>query len=872
MARRDAITGVWLRARSDAAGLALVLAAMSIAPDLAVAQDSDRAIRIGVYENQPKIHTDSDSRPAGFFVDLIETIARREGWRIDYVDCVWTECVEMLAAGELDLMPDVALTGPRADRFAFHDIPVIQSWSQVFTLPQQHLMSFNDLRGRRIAVLDGSVQYEFLRELDAELALGIELVRCASMDEVFRRAAENDADAAVTNHFYGQSNAGRFGLVETPITFNQASLFYAAGPGAGESLLPTIDRYLARWKREPDSPYYQALVRAYTGPPASQWPGWLLPAMIAVLGSLLLLGTVALLLRWRVRQATNDLRRANQQLEHLLASAPVVVYSLKYPGMEVEWVSATVERITGCPVEDASRTEWFDEHVHPDDRERVQAENRAIEPGRTLVQEYRIFDSEGHVRFVHDEKRFLPDREGARTGTIIGSWNDLTEARRQAQQVDFLRHYDRLTGLPNRGRLEWQLERMLEICRTHNAPCFVALLDLDRFKSINDTLGVATGDRILRLTASRMLAWLGDDDLAARFGNDEFCLVLRPGQKPDLEQRLDHLLHVVNTPLPAEGRELLMSASLGVAAYPRDGTTPEQLLLRANQALQVARSAGGDRWLMFEPEHAESGASRLFLESDLRRAIRGEDLMLYYQPQVSLPDRRATGVEALIRWRHPERGMISPGEFIPLAEHTGLIERIDLWVIRTACGQMRRWINAGTDPPGVSINLSAVQMYNDKLPDYIAECLSKTGLAADRITLELTETMLMEYPERSLAVLERLTALGLRISMDDFGTGYSNLAHITRLPIDQIKIDQTLIHGIEQDPRTHTLVAGIIWMADQLGFELIAEGIETESQFEMLVADGCRLGQGYLLARPAPADEIGRRFGGEQRRDESGSR
>jgi len=811
-------------------------------------------VRIGIYQNAPKLHTDDSGKPAGLFADLIQLIARDQGWQTEYVECHWSECLELLRAGEIDLMPDVALTAARRQQFAFHQIPVAQSWSQVYCLPQNNFTSLADLAGATVAVLEGSVQHDFLRGLEQQ-APAMELRPVDSLPRAFELAQSGSVDVAVANHFFGQRNAFEYGLVETPITFNQASLFFAASMNSRRLLLP-IDQALREWKKNADSPYYDALNRTYAAPPTDRWPGWLVPAMVIGAALIVLLGAVLLLLRWRIRSATARLEETNQRLNHLLESAPVVLYALKFPEMTVEWVSPTVERVTGFSLSEASRSDWWSNHVHPDDKARIEAENLVIEPNQTLVQEYRVLGRDGETLVVRDEKRLIPADDGSAGGTIIGSWNNVTAARRQARQVDFLSHHDRLTSLPNRGRLEWLLERALAMADRGRTTCQVILVDLDRFKSINETLGVAAGDRILRLVTSRLLTWAKKDDVVARFGNDEFCMVTVGMSEAELQDRLDRLVAEISTPTPVAGRDLLLTASVGVSVFPRDGTGPETLLQRASQALQASRVHGGNRWQAFDPTLDGQTETSPFLESDLRHAIQNQDLTLYFQPQFELSHNRAVSVEALVRWVHPEHGMLLPGAFIPMAEHTGLIEAMDLWVIRETCRQLGKWRTAGSPVVRASVNLSARELYNENLPQYVADCLAEFDLPPLSLTLELTETMLMESPERARRVLEEIKSLGVRISMDDFGTGYSNLAYLAQLPIDEVKLDQSLVRELDHSSEVKTLLHGIIGLFDRLGLALVAEGIETDAQLRFLVEAGCRTGQGFLLGRPAAADSL----------------
>ncbi|MDT8410414.1 MAG: EAL domain-containing protein [Wenzhouxiangellaceae bacterium] len=840
--------------------LALTLACISIdsiAGDVAAMESGDRPVRVGVYSNPPKIYTDDSGLPAGLFIDLVGIIARREHWTIEFVECDWMDCLERLSTGSIDLMPDVALTESRVARFAFHEVPVVQSWSQIYTLPhQQRFASFEDLRGSTIAVLEGAVQVEFLTRLSDERGLGLKLVPAQTASVAFEMAGRGETDLAIGNHFFGNRNAELHGLIETPITFNQNGLYFAAAESAHD-LLPIIDRYLREWKRDPESPYYRAVAEAYAAPIGQTRPDWLFPTLLVAGVVILLLGATALLFRWRIRAATAALSRTHLRLERLLDSSPVVLYALRFPQMQVEWVSSNFERLTGYPQAEAQRDDWWGNHVHAEDRPALDAETSKIQPHQTLVQEYRVFDRDGNIRHIRDEKRLVPDDRNPGSGTLIGSWNDVTAARQSARQINFLSHYDRLTGLPNRSRLDWQLERALDLAAREHRNVYVVLIDLDRFKSINETLGVATGDRLLKLFARRLQAQVGRRDFVARFGNDEFCLVTESRDKVEIIDWLDHLVLDLNAPVPVHNRGLSITASLGVAAFPRDGTRPDQLLKRASQALDGARSEGGNRWKMFQPDLDKMRPKTLFLESDLRQAVQDQSWTLFYQPQINMANGQIAGVEALIRWNHPERGLLNPAEFVPLAEQTGLIEFIDCWAIHEACRQLAAWQAAGAGIPGVSVNLSGRQLYNENLPRHTQSCLAEFKLDPSCLTLELTETMLMEYPEKAREILNGIVATGTRMAMDDFGTGYSNLAYITQLPIGQIKLDQSMVADIESSKQARTLVRGMIGLFRELDLELIAEGIETRAQFEILKRAGCEIGQGFFFGRPVPAERIG---------------
>jgi diguanylate cyclase (GGDEF)-like protein len=387
----------------------------------------------------------------------------------------------------------------------------------------------------------------------------------------------------------------------------------------------------------------------------------------------------------------------------------------------------------------------------------------------------------------------------------------------------------------------------------------VVLLDLDHFKTINDSLGHATGDLLLEAVAVRLAARVRETDTVARLGGDEFALLLDDTKGPQAAAVVGRaLIDALAAPFELVGHQLYVTASLGVACYPQDGSDAESLLKNADTAMYGAKAEGRNNCRFFSQEMNARALETLVLGTSLRLALQRDELFLHYQPQYRLASGLPTGVEALLRWRHPEHGLVPPSRFIPLAEESGLIEPIGEWVLRTACRQMRAWRDAGLPLQRVAVNLSARQFRHPDLLQHVADVLDETGLAARHLELEVTESMVMQHPEDAAAVLAQLKATGITIAIDDFGTGYSSLSYLKRLPIDILKIDQSFVRGVPQDADDVAIIRAIIAMAKSLKLGLIAEGIEDADQRAFLEREGCEVGQGYLFSRPAAADAIER--------------
>ncbi len=463
----------------------------------------------------------------------------------------------------------------------------------------------------------------------------------------------------------------------------------------------------------------------------------------------------------------------------------------------------------------------------------------------------------GVMEFFHRDVR-APDETIEQIAQSIGSQIGQYIVRKQAEEaVQFVATHDALTSLPNRVLFNQSLDRALALAKRHGRRLAVLFIDLDRFKLINDTLGHDAGDNLLMEIARRLTGSLRASDTVARLGGDEFVVLVEEVTDPayiiDVAQKL---IEALGEPLTLSDQEYRMTASIGIASYPDDAGDMQGLLKNADIAMYRAKEQGRNNFQFYSERMNVHSVERLTMESGLRRALERDELVLHYQPKIDIRSGKVTGVEALVRWQHPEHGLVPPVKFIGIAEETGLIVPIGEWVLQSACLAHRSWSAAGLPHLRMAVNLSARQLLHPDLVRDTGRVLERTGCDAACLEFEITESMVMQNPARAVELIRELKELGIAISIDDFGTGYSSLAYLKRFPIDSLKIDRSFIHDVPRDPGNMAITRAVIGMAHSLKLTVIAEGVETREQLEFLRGHACDEMQGFYFSRPVPADQI----------------
>ena len=586
------------------------------------------------------------------------------------------------------------------------------------------------------------------------------------------------------------------------------------------------------------------------------WKGWCFVAVTAGMLFLLVRSAMAkqrqqLLKQQRLLSELAANRSAQAQLLDVLEDA---VWMREINGGPYLFLSPAIERIYGVKAEvfmqDGSY--WLN-CVHAEDRASVAAKADLLNNHGWAELEYRIVHPDGHAHWVRDRTYLLRDGDG-RPYRLIGIVSDISIQRQHSEHIHRLSNYDSLTGLPNRRLLEHLLQNLL---RDERQPVAILYLDVTGLKYINDSHGHALGDEVLRGFADRLHGIANERKIVARVGADEFAVIL-PGLADGAQTGLmaQDILDMLSQPLQLSVGEIRTGAALGISLFPLDGATPETLLQNAGLALHDAKLRGAGQMSFYQPAMNAAVAERVALVADLHHALERGQLELHYQPQICLASGRVVAAEALMRWRHPERGLVSPAQFIPLAEEHGLIVDMGAWALQEACRQCRAWQLAGLPPIVVAVNISAVQFRNEELHGTAAHALAAAQLEPHWLELEVTESVIMDGAERMLKVLDELRELGVQLSIDDFGTGYSSLAYLTRFSVNKLKIDQAFVRGALLRERDAAIVGIIVQMAKLLHLRVIAEGVETAEQAIMLRSHGCDEAQGYHYARPMPAEDL----------------
>lgn len=934
-----------------------------------------KKLKVGIYENAPKIFTNNHGEPAGILVDLLDWIARKEGWELEYVACTWAECLEALRSGRLDVMPDVAYTDSRAEHLSFPQVPSLHSWSQVYRQQGIRIREVSDLAGKRIVVLNGSAQTETLAELLNGHRVTATVVHVDSLQEGFESVARGEADVAVANHFFGSVYAAKYGLVDSPIVFQPARLFYAVPKNQHQDVLAALDRHLVTLQSDPDSAYFEIMRTWRPESGIDKIPRNVLWGIAAVFGLLLSSLTTAVYLRRKVFVQTRNLRESEGKLTTILESVGSPIY-IKDTEYRYTYVNRAVCDLLGKPVEEIlgkRDTDLFEPEIAATF---LKGDRKVIEEGaRITVEEVGTTDASASRRtflstkipltgadgrpyalcgistditdrkktedslriaaavFHSQEAMFVTGQdtrlldaneaflrttgftekslsgkalpvvsadgsrenywptiwhevqqqgkwqgevcahrkdettfpawltltavrdEQSRATHYVGMLSDITQQRMDQEQITRLAYFDALTGLPNRQLLMDRMRHSLAALRRSTHASALLFIDLDNFKDLNDTRGHEMGDELLRQVGQRIMGCCRESDTVARVGGDEFIVLLDNAGKSE-QEAADHvravarkILKEIAVPYTVTGMAYRCTCSIGAYTFRTPDVSIEDLMRRGDLAMYEAKRSGRNTVCVFADRMEHEAHRRTALEAQIQEGIDNSQFRLHFQAQFDRHGRIAGG-EALLRWEQPGRGLVSPAEFIEVAETTGLILPLGDWIMKKACQQLSSWAESGLTQIPLAINVSARQLRQADFVERTLALFEETHVDPSLLKIELTESMLIEDIEDTIEKMQRLKARGVGFSLDDFGTGYSSLSYLKQLPLDQLKIDQSFVRDVLTDSNDAAIARSIVALGKSLGLSLVAEGVEMQEQHEFLVNVGCDFFQGYLYARP----------------------
>ena len=857
-----------LLGQCKALGLPGLFLLLSLATSVAVAGAAGhRTLRVGVYQNPPKIFL-SQGRISGIFGNLIYDIAQHEGWTIVPAPCTWQQCLSMVQSGQIDLMPDVALNSQRDEVMSFNSVPALYSWSELYRNRSAHLLTIRDLANKRIAVLADSVQQRYLKDMINKFGIrNVQLVPASTLEGAFELTAKGKADAVAANYFFGDAAVQKYDLRSTPVIFQPAQLFFATPKGRDAAVRHTIDTYLSNWEQDPDSAYYRILNRWEVAGQKSRIPAavWWTVGVLAVLLAIAIF--VTLVLRRMMLKKAHDL--AISEVKHALIMDNVEAYiyikglDLRYQYFNkkgADFFNRPASAVIGLTDEELFDLETA-RHIHETD-------DRVLRTGLpiTIEGEYRSKDGRTQRTFV-TVKQPLRDEDN-QIYALCGISTDFTEHKRYEERIEQLAFHDPLTGLANRTLLLDRARHALDGYARTGSNGALLFIDLDNFKALNDTLGHAMGDLLLQQGAERLKRHARQSDTLARLGGDEFVLLMEQlGQDNetlirDIEAVANKLLLAFTAePFVLEKTACNVTGSIGVALFSdteeaENEKRVDMLLKQADLAMYDAKAEGRNQVKFFNPRMQDALEERVELEAHLHDALRLGQFVLVYQPIVS-SNGELIGAEALARWPHPDKGLISPSVFIPCAESTGQIIELGDWIMRTACRQLAAWRE---DPVYrklmLSVNVSARQFHHPEFVARVIKAIDEAGADPRRLELELTESLLSHDIENLIEKMKALKAIGIRFSLDDFGTGYSSLSYLKRLPLDHLKIDQSFVRDVLDDPNDAAIVRTILALGKSLDLGVVAEGVETAAQRDALLLLGCQSLQGYLFGYPGPPESL----------------
>lgn len=831
-------------------------------------------IKVGLEQNPPLSFMNERGKADGILIKILEHVADQEGWRLEFVPNSFDKCLESLKNNEIDILATIAYTKERAELYDFNQVNVIANWGQLYVPSRSSIQSYFDLTGKQIAVVSKDSHQQTFRAMLERFGVTAHYFPVENFDEVFRMLANNEVDAGVVGRFYALQNEERYpNLKASPLIFNPIEVHYAVPKGMHHDLITSLDLHLKKLQADKTSLYYRLLEQWFGLMGKRGIPHWLKVLAYASVGIILILLVFTFILRARIKARTlhlemeinerckieEALRISEHKYRELVENANSIILRMDCNGI-VTFFNEFAEQFFGF-----HQDEIIGYHVigtivaerdSADQDMGKMIDSICHHPEAFISNENENIRKNGEKVWISWTNKPLYSSSGELEG-VLAVGQDITERKQYEAQLLHQETHDALTGLPNRTLLMDRISQSMSAADRHKKGMAILLLDLDNFKIINDTIGHAKGDLLLKAVGQRLQSSLKTVNTVCRLGGDEFVILQDdPLKNEDTARLAEDIVAVFSEPFNIDGKDLFVSISMGIAIYPSDGHTIELLLKYADVAMYHAKKQGKNNYQFFTHSINHTIHNRMEIETQLHRALEREEFRIFYQPQIDVSNRTISGMEALLRWQPTEDNLILPSEFITILEETGMIVPVGEWVLKAACLQAKSWTDAGWPLFTISINISARQFQQPDFDQKILQILQETGLSPQQLCLELTESVIMQESEEVIRKMQRLRKIGIKLSIDDFGTGYSSLSYLQRMPISELKIDRSFIlnSGIRQN--NSAIIDTILSMARCMKMDVIAEGVETNRQLISLINQNCNQIQGYYFSKPLPADEF----------------
>ncbi|MBF0098609.1 MAG: EAL domain-containing protein [Magnetococcales bacterium] len=850
---------------------------------------AEQVLSVGVYDNQPGVFIDAKSgQTKGFYIDILEEVAKKEGWKLNYQFDSWANQLKRLEKAEIDLLVAIAFTQERAKLYDFTSEMALSNWGQAY-VHDSKLQSVLDLSDKQIAGVANDIYSTSFSQLLKGLNIAHHWQDLSGYQQVMQQVANGKADAGIVPRTAGIVLEKQYNIIRSPIICCPMEVRYAAPKGKHPDILNRLDHHLKEMKADKASFYHTSFNHWFAGANQDGLSMWILWGSLGV-AIVSLLVMIALLVvkkrkeqelaqaQWIATLKTQESQSVHtlnvllktalipmsldQQLRHILET----LFGMSWLPLLAKGSIYLVEpdrgalHLAACIGLDAQTMETpaLPDYYGPGNDHHgvlfICSEQHGhyqipIQSANTLFGLLNLYVASDHQPQEKD-KEFLTSVAMTIAAMVERKYLEL-KVQKQAE-------IDELTGLPNRALFHSRLERAIAVADRSHSEVVLMFIDLDRFKQVNDTMGHKAGDRLLQEAAKRLLACVRTTDTVSRLGGDEFTIIL-PKSTPlvYVEYIALRIQQEMAAPFHLEEGLAEVSASIGITLYPRDGADMEQLLQSADTAMYHAKNSGRNAFSFFDYTMMAEALERLEIEKALRLAMENQELLVYYQPKVNPQTGVTAGMEALVRWKKNQTEFVSPGLFIPIAEQSALIVAIGSYVLRRACVQTKRWLDSGHGPLCVSVNLSVRQLkQEDALLNTLQEILAETGLPPSSLEVEITESMMMQNVDSVVALLHKVRAMGIKISIDDFGTGYSSLSSLKHLPIQTLKVDRSFITSVGEDQDSAAIVQAIIALAKQLNLKIVAEGVESRQQVQFLAQLGCDEIQGYYYGKPMSSEDF----------------